>query len=165
MAVAFNFSATEEGSIHDTGMVILIEDDDVISPRQRADRPQIDLHARRKDQRVFLSYPIRQLGFQLFMHRHVAVQETGPGAARAKTLNGVNGSLPYFGMGGQPQVIVRSAHDHSPPLVSDLCALIFIQWDKIRVNSSFFSVLNNRKLITFFENIHSFILYAQQTAQ
>lgn len=162
VAEALNLAAGEEGAIDNAGMILFVEDDNVILANDRADRAEVDLHAGGIDQGSVLAHPGSGFSFKLFMQAEVAIEETRTGAAGAVAIDGVDGGLAHFGMGGQTKVIVRAAHDDAPAFVDDLGALVLIQGDEKGVVTLPFGFLHNIKIVTFLENIHHTIHFTNK---
>ena len=144
----------QPGAVYDAGMVVFIEHRHITPANQRADRPQVGLHAGREHQRRFLADPLGQLGFKLFVQLQRPVQKTGTGAARAIAVNGILGCLAHLGMRGQPEIIIRPAHDQTLAAQHRLSAFIVAQRDKIRINARLNCFFGLRKFSAFLKEIH-----------
>ena len=88
------------------------------------------------------------------MHLECAVQEARARTARAKTLDGLDGRLAHLWVRGEPQIIVRPAHDQAVSLEHGLRAFTLGHGDEIRIRTGCNGIPCSRIFGTFFEDIH-----------
>jgi len=135
-------------------VVFFIENDNITLADQRADGPKVHLHAGGEHQGGFLAHPFRQFPLQIFNQGHVAVQKTRPGAAGAIFRDGVHRRLAHFGVRGQTQVVVGTAHDNPAAFVQYFRAFVFIQGNKIWISAFFPGFAYDLKVHTLRKDIH-----------
>ena len=150
----------QAGAIHQAGMILLVQQDHIAAHDQRADHAQVGLHAGGKNKGGFLADPFGQLMLQLLVQFQGAVEEARAGAGGAEFLDRIDGGLPHARVGGQPQIIIGTAHDQALPLKDRFRAFALGHRDEIRIEAALHGLLGFGVTIAFLKNIHVTLSFA-----
>ena len=149
-------AARHPGPVEQTRMVLgCAEEDRILGAADQADSAQVGQEAGREDQRRLPARERRQLALEGLVEVEVTVQEPRAGAARAVAVQCVVGSLEDFRMVGQPQVIVRSQHDHTPAIDRDDGTVRGREHVEKWVEAGGLDQLRFPIAVTGFQNVHS----------
>src|SRR5208337_4112182 len=131
-------------------MVDFIDNYDIILPDQRRYDTQIHLKAGREHERRISLHKARKLLLQFYMDVQSTVKKTGTRASRTVLLYRLYRGLFDFRVICEPQVIIRSHHDHFPAVHHDFGVLGAFYDPEKWINSHFLQCPGGCKLKTFF---------------
>ena len=100
-------------------MVQAVEERHIVPAEQARQHPEVDLEAGREGQHRVDLHEVLQLLFELIVHGQCAVQQARACATGAVLVEGTARRFDDFRVACQPEVVVRTQHDHLAALDGD----------------------------------------------
>lgn len=125
----------EAAAFDDGGVVLLVEDDVVLSAGEGGDNAEVDAEAGGVDHGVFLAHVLGQARLELLVNLEGAVEEGGACHAGAELACGLNGGLYHLGVVGQAHIAVGTEHEDLAAVHHDFGVLLTGDGAEVGVHS------------------------------
>jgi hypothetical protein len=114
---------------------------------------QVHLIAGGEDQRRLFAHEGRDLGLELFVKLHRAVDQARAGHAGAEAVDGVLGRFTHFGVRGESEVVVRAEHQHALAVDLGLGSVVEVERAEEGVDAHLARVVGGHELVGLLEHV------------